>query len=463
MTLLQTISTRWNQYINASTNRQIAISASLTSVTSLAAKVTSFGKEIVVAAFFGVSGEIDTYVMAFMLIGVPSGIVLGALQTALIPAIIQSDTNKGSRSAESLFKGTTSLALLLMSVLLVILIATVPSIIDFVGHGFTQEKKEQVNELLFWFIPYYFFAGLNLLGYGVLQARKLFFSNGVLPALVAIPTIVLLFIVQTEAGVLVLVWGLALGAGVEYLALNFYLKRRTGFRVTPGRLVLNSETRQMLWQFLIIVPGTLAMAFLPIIDQTLVSDLGEGAIAALSYGIKLPAMVNGLLVTAIGVAVLPFFSQMLAKGDSRACRHTLKRFVSLLLVVSLPAALVLIALSDVLVTSIFQRGAFDGAAKEAVVPIQQAYFLQLPGMLVGMLATRLHVALGQNHTLLLVTIVTVLFYAVAAWALVSWLGTTGVALAASITSAINAVVVVYLADRYLVHKMVLARQSINNL
>ena len=61
-------------------------------------KVVAFIKEAVVAAAFGVSGAMDAYLMGLMLIGVPLGLLLNAIQTAFIPLFVEVCETRGTQA-----------------------------------------------------------------------------------------------------------------------------------------------------------------------------------------------------------------------------------------------------------------------------------------------------------------------------------------------------------------------------
>lgn len=428
-------------------SKQILYSAVVTGATSLFPKLIGLVREATVATLFGVSGQLDAYFIAFTLIGLPSAIVLQALQTATIPALVPSRERRQGSQRE-LLAGICTVALLAMALLLVPLAVFLPQLVDWLGAGLDLESRAQIAHLFYWFIPYYFLSALNLLGYGALQARKAFLRNGLLPALIPAAGLAVLLVLHAEPGAVVLVWGLALGALLEFVVLNAQLRKRYGLSLLPGRPVFAGDHRPILSQFALLLPATLVMALWPVIDQVLASAWGSGAITALNYGAKFPAVISGLMVAALGAAALPHFVGMVASLDGRQCVQALDRLTALVLAVSLLVSAVLIAGSSPITSLLFERGAFGEQAIQAVVPIQQAYLLQLPGSLVGIVAVRLHVALGHARTLLAVTICTVAFYAIAASVLSNVFQLPGIAFATALTSGLNALVFYWLLRRH---------------
>ncbi len=446
--LLETINRSWASFFAKSTARQIVGSALVTAVASFVPRLAGFVRDIVIAAIFGISGEMDAYLMAFTLVGLPSSVFLGALQTVLIPELSHWDGSR-QKHTENLFRAAISAGFIGMALLLMVLLALWPSMAKVVASGFTGERQAYVQKLLWWFIPYYFLSSVNLLGYAALQGRRLFIQNGFLPATVPLASVLMLLIVGQRIGILVLILGLTLGVAAEHVILSHVLARRAGMLLLPGWLSYDEENVRVIRAFVALLPGTVVLSLWPVVDQALASRLGEGAITALGYGYKLPALINGVLGTAIGIAALPYISELVSRRDWHSCTHVIGRMTQWLLLAFIPLAGVLVLFSSNLVEVLFKRGAFNAQAVEAVTPIQQTYLLQMPAVVIGIMLTRVQVALGRNVTLTLVALCSLLFYVPTAWCLSDWMGVAGLGLAAAATSAANAAVLYLLTRREL--------------
>ena len=183
------------------------------------------------------------------------------------------------------------------------------------------------------------------------------------------------------------------------------------------------------------------------IEQGLASGLGEGTVAAMGYAFKLPSMVNGILVTSVGVTVLPYFAEMLARGDDVACRRAFRNYALALFTGGIVLALITMAFSESLVALVFQRGAFQAEDTRIVAEIQRAYLLQIPGALVGMLAVRLLVAQGVYGVVSVISSLSVVVSCGLAWVLSRQMGAVGIALGMSISATVSAIALVVLALR----------------
>lgn len=408
-------------------------------------KVVAFIKEAVVAASFGVSGAMDAYLMGLMLIGVPLGLLLNAIQTAFIPLFVEVCETRGTQAGAHFIRSTASAVLLVMTMALIMWLVILPWVMDIVGHGFDTAKQTAVRDTFLWLVPYYFLNGLNLLGYGALQADKRFLSSAILP--VCIPVVTIAIVLGAGRGdVNELVLGFVMGSFLEWVVIHWRL-RQSGASLLPGCSPVTPETRRLAQGAGVLLGGTFVLSFTPMIEQGLASGLSEGTVAAMGYAFKLPGMINGILVTSVGVTVLPYFAEMLARGDDAACRRAFRNYALALLTGGIVLALITMALSEPLVALVFQRGAFQAEDTRIVADIQRAYLLQIPGALVGMLAVRLLVAQGVYGVVSVISSLSVVVSCVLAWALSRQMGAVGIALGLSIAATVSAMVLVVMALR----------------
>ncbi len=438
---------RINGLINLSPLRQLGFSAFTVASMSLVARVVGFLKEIAVASYFGLSSGLDVYVMAFVLIGVPASILLNAIHSVMV-STIASGRNKNNSTIYTSTVVLTSLALLvLLPLWLFILNFNLP----WLASGFSPEKLQWLETAIYWLIPYYFFNGANLLAYGVLQAKKRFVSNGLLPIITPAITMLLVIFFNDAGDWQVLIVALAIGAALEFLVVNTLLFRKKV--IVKPHIFGNSDLKRLIQGSLVLMIGTSLASFSPIIEQSVAASVGNGTNVALSYGFRFPAALSGLLVTGVGIAVLPYFSLMLAEGKMSYCLHSLDKISRWLLILGIPLSVVLAFFSEQIISLFFQRGAFDATSVARVSPIQQAYFFQLPFALIVMLCIKTLVALNKNSVVSLIVAGTVIAHGSLVWWLGITRGATGIAWGSTISVILTAVVAFLLSRSFLLKKI----------
>ncbi|WP_297762034.1 glycosyltransferase [Thermosynechococcus sp.] len=264
------------------------------------------------------------------------------------------------------------------------------------------------------------------------RCEKVYYANGLLPAATPLAIMLGVFAWGASGGWQVLAVALTAGAAIESGLLLIALARM-------GLLAWTADFKTaapILSASLGLLPGTFVMAFGPLIEQAIAAGLGEGSNAALTYGYKLPAAVQSILVTAIGITALPYFSAQIGQGRHAYSLHSLNKLTLALLTGGALLALPLGLFSAEIAALLYQRGAFDASATARVVPIQLAYFIQIPFALVTMLGIKAVAALRRNGLLSLYTALGVLLQALLAYALATRHGLPGIAWAAVIVSAL---------------------------
>ena len=159
--------------------------------------------------------------------------------------------------------------------------------------------------------------------------------------------------------------GIALGITVagflEILWLYFFL-RRIDVKIHPYlhivKIMRNPEIKTL---FKRIAPGVVGAGIYQInmaVDTILVSLVGTGAISWLYYANRLQQLPLGVVGAAISVALLPILSKYLKAGDLQNARDTQNKAVEYGLLLSVPAAVLLIVLAEPIVKLLFQHGRF---------------------------------------------------------------------------------------------------------
>lgn len=413
-------------------------------MTAAAAKGVGFIKEIFVAAVFGIADALDVYLLAFVMIGFPVNILLNAVQTAMIASLCASQSEPSA--AGRAYTATLLATLMAAAAVLPIWLFAAHVFLPKIAAGFSPDKLAWLEQALMWMVPYYFLNTLNLLGYGVLQAQRRFVLNSLFPALTPLVTIPLVYFSRATPTWEVLIQSLAFGAALECIAINIIVSqtgyfRRPNFR-DPAISGIVRGARALL-------PGTMIMAAGALVEQSIAAALDSGAVAVLAYGMRLPAALNGIIITAVGTTILPYFAALLADGKIEYCMHSLWKIARWLLFLGGAAGLVLVLASESIVTGIYQRGMFDAAATGRVYPVQQVYFLLLPFALLGTLGIRTLLALHRNGVVSALAALGVLIHIALGWVLSSRYGPIGIALGVAVSTTVVAVAALVLAHQYL--------------
>jgi putative peptidoglycan lipid II flippase len=369
---------------------------------TLGMKLVSLVKESLIAATYGTASTYDAFIIALLVPMAIAGILSGSLNAALIPTYIEIREQEGGRAADRLY----ATILLWNTTLLVagsaILATTVRLWLPAIASGFDPAKLALTRNLLYGSLPIVIIVGFSTTWGALLNAGDRFALAAIAPALQPAAIICALGWFGRSWGVYGLLTGTLLGYLLEATVLGAALARR-GHPLLPRWHGVTSAFRKVRTQYGACIAGSIMVSGMTLVDQAFASSLGPRSNSALNYGGKLVALALSLGASALGTAILPQLSRMAALRDWNGIRRFLRCYGGMVLAVTVPGTLALIALSPFLVRAMFQHGAFTPADTAMVVKIQIFGLLRIPFSTCLVLVTRTLTALRANHFLLVMS------------------------------------------------------------
>lgn len=399
------------------------------------AKLAQAGREILVAKYFGVSERLDAFLIAYLLPLFAINVVAASLNYAFIPVIASVQHERGRQEVQRLFSNIIVVSLGLLVASSVLLWIAFPVISRVIAPGFSSPQLELTKSLFAVVLPALPLAGLTTILGAVLNAEKKFALAAVTP--IATPVLTgILIVFLPRLGIYALAVGPPAGAAVELAILAAALRRR-GFAIMPRWWGWSDDTKAVLRQYVPMVAGAIFMSGTGAVDQAIATLLGEGSVAALNYANKIVTLLLSIGSVAVGTAVMPHFSDLVAKRRWIDVRGTLNSLLKLILGFSIPLAIAFAVASTPLVRVLFQRGSFRGSDTVLVAHVQRYYLLQVPFYVGGILVVRLLSALRANEVLMTAAALNLCLNFVLDLILIRHLGTAGIALASAIVQAFS--------------------------
>jgi putative peptidoglycan lipid II flippase len=416
-------------------------------------RAIAMGKEVLVAALFGVGGALDAYVLALLVPSLLANLLGGSFASALVPLLGRVAKRGNGRGggvgpAARTFVRRALLAQGLPVLAAALCLALVPAgALGLLAPGAGAERLELVKGLMLALIPLYVLGCANQSLAALTNYRGDFRGPALAGALGALAAVGGIAALHGTLGVQALAVGVVFGALVEFCLLARMFRRTWaqqethGERAdetphlspTPGSSITEPSTTQPGtaelaggWAQLALGAGLLGLT--PLIDNAIASTLGEGAVSTLSYAAKLPSGISALLGLTLSTVLLPHFTE-LARGGAAKVSAGLRGAAARTLMVALPLALAGALGSAPLVDLLYQRGRFDAQAAQAVSAAQAWYFLQLPCYLLGLAGSRMLLALSRFRFLLWMQAVLLVAGGLLSFGLSRLFGASGVAMA----------------------------------
>jgi putative peptidoglycan lipid II flippase len=396
--------------------------------------------QVIVASLFGAGAEMDAYLTALVTPAYLQAVLLTGLTFVFIPAFIQENVDRKSDDAWAL-AGTvinlTTVALIVISALVFLL---APQITNLIAPGLDAEKSAlsaRMLAILMLAVPP---LGVATLTEGLQNARDRFFWAASAPAIGAIGNVLVLLFFNPLLGPLALAWGYV-AATYMRLFVTLIPVLRHGWSKTvslkDSRLV---ELARLLAPFIFF--GLLTRSA-PLFERFFASNLPDGDLSFLGYASKISKIMMAMLGQGIAVAAFPAMSRAFSKDGLPGLVEKSEYALRLTLAVALPALAIISALSIPLITTLFQRGAFEASATlsvSRVVPI-----VLVGSMLIAMLGNvvgRTFYVTRDTRTVQMASSITSLLYIGFASLLTARWGYIGLALATPLHTGIVLIVLI---------------------
>lgn len=385
------------------------------------------GKDVAVAYSLGTSDALDAFLIALVVPMVATGVITGALSAAVIPKYIAVRADRGRAASNALMAGTAFWTMLLLVLVATLLAATTRFYLPLLGSGYTPAKLALTRFLLLLLLAGLLPSGIASLWTAALNAEGSFAVGAIAPGIVPLSAAASLLLFGASFGVASLAVGHVVGYVLQCAWVGAELHRR-GIPIKPKFSGMSEDIRAVLRQYLPMAGAAILMTGTVLVDQAMAARLPGGNVSTLNYGTKMAAVVLNLTSLALGTAVLPHFSEMVALRQWQLIRHTMRTYIRIILVCSIPATLALIIWSHTLVAFLFQRGAFTARDVNSVALVQQFYVLQIPFFALGILFVRLLAALQQNRIIFWGTSISLPLDVILNLLFIRYFGVAGIAL-----------------------------------
>lgn len=413
--------------LSSADHRALFNSALLIGVLTLAAKVVTLGRDVLIASRFGTSDANDAFLASWILPGFLIGVTAGGFSGALIPVQIEARTKLGRSREKALIGEVMLLSTAIYLLIAVFLLAGNRLILPLLAHGYSDSKFNLAIQLSMIMLPAVVAGGMAMILSSILNANDKFGLAAMAPMSVpGVTTLILLLL--PNAKIEWIAAGFVIGTGLQTAILYLGLHRE-GVEIEFGWHGLMPETRVVFVQFLVLAANGVVFNGLGVVDTAMASTLGSGSQSILTYAGKLIVPLLGISSVALGTAVFPYFSKLVAEEDWDGLRHTIKTYTRLILAFAIPLTAGIIFFSQPLVRLLFQRGEFTAQDTHDVSRVLATYSLLIPIETIAVMMSRVIVSLKVGRAMIFASIGIFIFNIIADYILKGFLGIQGIALA----------------------------------
>lgn len=415
---------------------------------TLVSRVLGFVRDIMIAALMGVGTVADAWAVAFRFPNLFRRLFgEGAFNSAFVPIYAKRYEGEGEASADRFAEAILSVLLTILLGVTAIIQIAMPWIMVVYAPGFVSDpaKLELATQLTIVAFPYLIFMSLSALYAGILNTHGRFGWATAVQALLNVGLIIAMLLVWTISapamGSSLWGWGLAWGVAASGAAQFVFLVlacARDGIVLRLHRPRLTPDVKHL---FALAVPGIIAggVSQISIFVATVVASLQDGAPAILYYADRVYQFPLGIIGVAMGVVLLPSLSRHLRGERLDLARYWQNRGIELSMLLTLPAAVALVTISQPIVVALFERGAFTREDSVAVANVLIAFGFGLPAFILNKVLTPAYFAREDTATPMRFAVVTLAMDVAMSVGFFFLVGVAGIAIGTSVAAWINVV------------------------
>jgi putative peptidoglycan lipid II flippase len=418
-------------FTGGSVNRRIFRAAASVTAVGILVKLVATLKEIAVAGTYGRSDAMDAFLAAALVPGLLINLISESMNQALTPTLIRVREREGHERAQQLLSSAMLWMCLLLAVVSVLMAATARGLFPLIASHFPAAKLDLSIRLFYGMVPVVLITGIATNCTAVLNTFDRFAWPALAPMVIPLTIAAGALTLGGRLGIWALVYA-TVGGSLLHAGLVAGMMEHSGYRFRLRWHGMTEATREVAGQYGPVLLSAVVASGGLLVDQSMAAMLPAGSVSALVYGNRFVSVAIALLGGAVSTAVTPYFSCMIARGDWAGCRHTVRTWVRLTALVSLPLAAMLIAGSRLVVRMAFEHGAFGPRDTQVVASVMAMYAIQIPFFVASRVYYRFIVAMRRTDLALYCGMLNLILDIVLNLVLMRWMGVAGIALATSL-------------------------------
>lgn len=416
----------------------------------IVSRITGFLRELLVPNMIGVDEVGEAYTIAFKITGsMYELLVSGAISSALIPVLsgyIAKDEEEEGWKAVGTFM---NIAFIMMIVLCALGMIFTPQIVMLIARGFKSEYQRtlavKLTRILFPSACFFMLAGFSN---GILNSYNKFAVASYGPCIYNIGCILsIYFFSNMRGGICWVVYGVTLSSFVYCTFQMIFASRNMKFY--KPKIFWGHEGFRKL--FKLAIPSMISSSIIQVNElmSGSFSTLFKSGAVAFNIANRVWQMPYGVFAQGIATAILPSLSAKLAAGKVDEFRKTWIKSLRITLFLTIPSAVGFVVLKKEIMT-IFKftkkfSDEFVGISANALMYFSIALIAQSLVLMI----TRAFYANNDTKTPLYIQSTSIVLNFVLSYSLYKYtaLGVAGMALANSVTSVVNAIVLFVVFNR----------------
>ncbi len=414
-----------------SINRAIFRAAVSVGAAGIFVKILATFKEIAVASVYGRSDAMDAFLAAALIPSLLVNLISESMNQALVPTLVRVREQEGRERAQQLLSSSMLWMCLLLTAASAVMALAARGFFPLIASHFAPAKLTLAVHLFYGLLPIVLITGIATNCTAVLNTVDRFAVPALAPMVISVAIIFGALFFGGRFGIWAMVWSTLIGS-LLHAGLVAWMMQNHGYRFRLRWYGMDEPTREVAVQYGPVLLSSVVSSGGLLVDQAMAAMLIAGSVSALAYANRFVSVVITLLAGAISTAIVPYLSRMIALHDWNGCRQTLRTWVRLTALISVPITVLLIAGAHPLVRIALQHGQFGSHDTAVVASVLAMYAVQIPFFVVSRVYYRFVVAMRRTDLILYCGILNLGLDIALNLVLMRWFGVAGIALATSL-------------------------------
>jgi putative peptidoglycan lipid II flippase len=371
---------------------RLALSTIFFSAATGVSRIVGLVREVVAANFFGVTGPMSAFTIAFQVPNLVRALFAdAALQGAFVPVFTELLEQGRKREAVHVASSLFFLITLVLGSITAFFILAAGVIMPIFAPGFGSALTDLTVSLSQILFPIVLLMALTGLMAGMLNSLEHFSVPALAPIAWNVVIIIFLTALRPQFGgaghIDAYAWGVLAGTIVQFLMPIPWL-RHYG---VPIKLRLDWRNEHVRRVLKLMLPVTLALGvinFDNVINSIFGTLVSHQAPAAIDRAFRIYMLPQGIFSVAIATILFPTLSRFATRRDFNGLRGTMANGVRLIALMLIPSAVLMIVLAHPITRLIYQRGVFTSHATDLVATAMIFWALSLPAQGISLLFSR---------------------------------------------------------------------------
>jgi putative peptidoglycan lipid II flippase len=409
-------------------------------------RIFGYVRDVLIASHLGTSHLADIFTVAWRLPNFFRTVFAeGAFSSAFIPIFSSKVQSEGQKKAFQFASLILTVLFICLFIFVFIFEMVMPFFMLIMAPGFIDEPEKfslatKAARITF---PYILFISICSLCTGILNSLNRFVAGSIMPVILSCSMIICLLYLEkyTKSHVIALSFGVLI-AGVIQLAGILVACKNAGIKIGFTAPKINDDVKLL---FRKMIPALIASSVVQLnfwFDTVIATTIG-GAVSKLYYAERLNQFPLAIIGTAIGTVILPMLSKEIKQQNYETVNKTFEKALIASLVFAIPASIGLITTGKLMITVLFERGAFTNQDTIAVTLALKMLAIGLPAFILIKVLTPFYFAKLDTKTPLRISVVCLTLNVIFCLIFIRFFSHAGIALATSTSAWINVALLKY--------------------